>query len=75
MGFEHDLARVQEITEKLNDPNTELDESLKLYDEGIKLSKSLEKQLLEAKSKVQMASGSIAEGLSISDIDEEQTNK
>ncbi|MFA6845613.1 MAG: exodeoxyribonuclease VII small subunit [Sphaerochaetaceae bacterium] len=75
MGFEHDLARVQEITEKLNDPNTELDESLKLYDEGIKLSKSLEKQLLEAKRKVQMASGSIAEGLSISDIDEEQTNK
>jgi exodeoxyribonuclease VII small subunit len=69
MAFATDLKRVQEITKKLNDQGTDLEESIALYEEGIKLVKGLEKQLDEAKRKVEIASGSIADGVSVTEAD------
>jgi exodeoxyribonuclease VII small subunit len=70
MAFATDLKRVEEITEKLNGQGVDLEESVKLYEEGIKLVKSLEKQLDDAKRKVEIESGSIADGVTLTEVDE-----
>ncbi len=51
-SFEAMLARLQEISEVLEDENTGLEESIKLYEEGIKLSKSCYGKLKNAELKV-----------------------
>lgn len=71
MGFQNDLEKVQEITEKLSSQGIDLDESIKLYEEGIDIVKKLEKQLEDAKRKVQEVTGSLSEGVSVNDVEEE----
>ena len=63
MSFESDLKRLEEITAKLKDENTGLEESLKLYEEASTLSKSLTKTLEEVRRKIEVVSkdGSITE--------------
>jgi exodeoxyribonuclease VII small subunit len=68
MGFQSDLQKVQEITEKLSNQSTDLDESIKLYEEGIALVKKLEKQLTDAKRKVETVTGSVADGLYVTEV-------
>ena len=50
--FEDKMNRLSAIVEKLDDENTDLDESIKLYEEGLKLSKSLKEQLEAFKEKI-----------------------
>jgi len=57
MSFETDITRIEEITQRLNDSTTGLEESLALFDEGMKLAKQLEKTLGEAKNKVETVLG------------------
>ena len=52
MSFESDLKRMEEITELLKDPETGLEKSIELYEEGNKLSRSLSKTLEEIQRKV-----------------------
>ncbi|NCC65309.1 MAG: exodeoxyribonuclease VII small subunit [Spirochaetia bacterium] len=54
MSFETDVARIEEIAQKLNASDTTLEESIALFEEGMRLSKSLEKILTEAKQKVEI---------------------
>ena len=51
--FEENLKRLQEINDKLENEKLSLDESIKLYEEGIEISKSIEKSLKEAEAKVE----------------------
>ena len=46
------MKKLQEIVDKLEKNDIELDESLKLYEEGLKLSESLKKQLLIFEEKI-----------------------
>lgn len=50
--FEDLLSRLQEISEMLESEDVGLDESIKLYEEGIKLSKICFKKLEEAELKI-----------------------
>ncbi|MBR0461372.1 MAG: exodeoxyribonuclease VII small subunit [Erysipelotrichaceae bacterium] len=50
--FEDRMNRLSEIVEKLDDENVDLDESIKLYEEGLKLSKELKEQLEGFKEKI-----------------------
>ena len=43
--FEDKMNRLQEIVDKLEDEDTQIDEALKLYEEGLALSKDLQIQL------------------------------
>jgi len=52
MTFEKDLERMEEIAAKLREGNTSLEDSLTLFEEGMKLSANLEKNLEKAKRKV-----------------------
>ncbi len=57
MSFETDVSRIEEIAQKLNASDTSLEDSLALFEEGILLSKKLEKTLSEAKSRVEVVLG------------------
>ena len=51
-GFEESIKELEEIVEKLELGDASLDESLKLFENGIKLSKSCQKMLDNAEKKV-----------------------
>lgn len=53
LTFEKQLTRLEEIVEKLEAENTDLDASVKLFEEGIALSKELSQKLETVKFKVQ----------------------
>ena len=64
LGFEESLKRLEEIVDTLEAGNTPLDESIKLYEEGMTLAKSCMMQLNEAKlklKKIQRAAGGAIE--------------
>ncbi len=52
LKFEDALARLEEISSLLEDENVPLDEVLKLYEEGIKLTKICQTKLKEAELKI-----------------------
>lgn len=52
--FESALARLEQITEELEDGELSLENSLKKFDEGIKLAGFCTQQLNEAKAKVEL---------------------
>ena len=54
MNFEESLVRLEEITAKLESNDLSLDESLKIFEEGIKLSRFCEKKLTDAEQKLEI---------------------
>ncbi len=53
LDFEKELKRLEEITKKMEDKNLPLDESIKLYEEGLKITETLQKALKAAEEKVE----------------------
>ena len=51
-NFENKLQRLEEIVAKLEEEQTDLDASVKLFEEGITLSKEMTEKLQEVKFKV-----------------------
>lgn len=54
MDFEKKLNRLEEIVQKMEKGDLALDESLKLFEEGVKLSRECNLRLTEAESKVKL---------------------
>ena len=53
-NFEDSLAKLEEITEKLESGNLSLEESLTKFDEGVKLAEFCNKKLSEAQEKINL---------------------
>lgn len=53
LNFEKQLARLEEIVAKLEEEQTDLDASVKLFEEGVLLSKELSQKLETVKFKVE----------------------
>ncbi len=53
LSFEDALARLEEIVEKLEAENISLEESVKLYEEGIELSKTCTQTLEQAQLRIE----------------------
>ncbi len=53
LSFEKALARLETIVEKLDDDSLSLEESIELYEEGIKLSKECTETLEEAELRIE----------------------
>ena len=51
--FEDSMNRLEEIASKMENKAISLDESIALYEEGIKITKKLEEALKEAEKKVE----------------------
>jgi exodeoxyribonuclease VII small subunit len=62
--FEKSLARLEEVVKRLESADLSLDEAMKLFEEGVKLSRDCQKQLEEAEGRVEIllkkADGKIA---------------
>ena len=53
-NFEERLERLEELGDKIRRPELPLDEALKSFEEGIKLARSLEKDLEKVESRVEI---------------------
>jgi exodeoxyribonuclease VII small subunit len=62
LNFEKKLQRLEEIVQKMEKGELCLDESLKLFEEGVKLSQSCQKDLTQAEQQVQQLLGVQAQG-------------
>lgn len=62
--FERSLARLEEVVRKLESPQLSLDDAMKLFEEGVGLSRECQRQLEEAEGRVEIllkkADGKIA---------------
>ena len=54
IDFEKSLSRLEEITQQLESGELSLDDSLGMFEEGIKLSRFCEKKLTEAEQKLEI---------------------
>lgn len=54
MSFERDMARMEEITNRLQDNSVPLEESIKLFEEGVGIARRVEKELTEIERKVEI---------------------
>ncbi len=52
--FERSLARLEEVVRRLENANLSLDEAMKLFEEGVELSRECQKQLEEAEGRVEI---------------------
>ncbi|HED03949.1 MAG TPA: exodeoxyribonuclease VII small subunit [Candidatus Fraserbacteria bacterium] len=67
MNIEGALARLEEIVQALEGEGTQLDESLKLFAEGVKLASAIKQRLEQSELKVrQVLEG--AEGFNVEDF-------
>ncbi|MCJ8276725.1 MAG: exodeoxyribonuclease VII small subunit [Bdellovibrionales bacterium] len=57
MSFEKKLTRLEEIVQKMEAGELNLDDSLKLFEEGVKLSRECNKELNTAEQKVKKLIG------------------
>ena len=57
MDFEKKLTRLEDIVEKMESGDLALEESLKLFEEGVKLTRECNAQLSEAEQKVRLLIG------------------
>jgi len=62
MDFEKRLTRLEEIVQKMEKGDLALEESLKLFEEGVRLSRECHQQLSEAEVKVKKLVGFDADG-------------
>lgn len=62
MDFEKKLNRLEEIVQKMEKGDIALEESLKLFEEGVKLSRECHKRLNDAEAKVKLLVGIDSEG-------------
>jgi exodeoxyribonuclease VII small subunit len=53
-NFEERLERLEELGEKIRKPDIPLDDALKAFEEGIKLARSLEKDLEKVESRIEV---------------------
>ena len=54
MAFEKKLQRLEEIVGKMEEGDLSLDDSLKLFEEGVKISRQCQTQLDKAEQKVKL---------------------
>lgn len=53
-SFELKLKRLEEIVDKLESEDTTIEDSLKLFEHGVEISKELNQKLLEIKGKIEI---------------------
>jgi len=71
-SFEQDCRRLEEIVESLEDDQLPLEESIKLFTEGVDLALKARGQLEESETKVQKLIAGMQGGFELEDLDKEQ---
>ena len=71
MSFESDLKRMEEITQLLKNPETGLEKSIELYEEGSRLAKELSRTLDQSQRKVEKVTSIDENELETVELDDE----
>ena len=71
-NFDQSLRQLEKIVEKMEGDDLPLEESIKLFEEGMKLSKTCQAALKEAEGKIQKLS---EQGDTLVDFEEESEKK
>jgi exodeoxyribonuclease VII small subunit len=53
-NFEERLARLEELSQRIREPDLALEEAVAVFEEGVKLSKGLEKDLERIEARVEI---------------------
>jgi exodeoxyribonuclease VII small subunit len=69
-SFEHSLARLEKIVDSLESGDVSLDDSLKMFEEGIQLSKECMETLNKAEIKIKQLTKDINGKLLMTDFEE-----
>jgi exodeoxyribonuclease VII small subunit len=69
--FEERLERLEELAERIKEPDLPLEEAVAVFEEGVKLSKGLERDLEKIQGKVEILLGTSSdeEGVEKPDLD------
>lgn len=59
-AIEELIARLEEITKKIENPDTGLESSISLYEEGLAIAEQCKKRLLEARKKIEVINPELA---------------
>jgi exodeoxyribonuclease VII small subunit len=59
--FEERLERLEELAERIKEPDLPLEEAVAVFEEGVKLSKGLERDLAKIQGKVEILLGTKAD--------------
>ena len=70
-NFELKLKRLEEIVSILENDEVSLDESLKLFEEGVRISKELNDKLIEVKGKIEVIKKDAEGKIKLEDFDDE----
>jgi exodeoxyribonuclease VII small subunit len=65
MEFEKKLKRLEDIVEKMESGDLSLDDSMKLFEEGVKMSRECQSQLTVAEEKVKLLLSIDADGKAV----------
>ncbi len=69
-SFEHSLNRLEKIVEALEEGEVSLDESLKMFEEGIQLSKECMETLTKAEIRIKQLTKDINGKIQLTDFEE-----
>jgi exodeoxyribonuclease VII small subunit len=74
-SFEEQLTALESVVERLERGELSLDESVRLFEEGIKLSNACKKELEAAEGKIQLLAERGAGGMKTVDLDVEEVEE
>ena len=75
LKFEKALERLEKIVEELEAGNIPLDEALKKYEEGVRLSRACNEKLTQAEKKIQILTKSLDGSLKRENFEFEEEGK
>lgn len=75
LKFEKALERLEKIVEELEAGNIPLEEALKKYEEGVRLSRACSEKLTQAEKKIQVLTRALDGGLKREDFESEGEEK
>ena len=71
--FEKQLTALESVVERLEQGDLSLEESVQLFEEGMKLSEACKKELEAAEGKIQMLVDRGKGGMKVVDLDEKES--
>jgi len=72
-SFEEQLTALESVVERLERGELSLDESVRLFEEGVKLSDACKKELEAAEGRIQVLVGQGSGGVKVADLEVEES--
>ena len=74
-GFEEHLTQLESVVERLEKGDLTLDDSVRLYEEGVKLSQACKKELEQAEGRIQVLVEGRGGKMQVAEMEEEEDSE